>query len=394
MLQNIIIWYGISIFCGNFLYVDFGVFFLNFEEWQPQLLGVLEWIKNCHKRDGDEDTIYQTSSSGRIFEDLFGYFFCKKFFLPPFSTSRWLENRGSKKRRFWKVDIFRGKCLKGCIHLEGKMIFQTSMIMFHVNLQGCKVILTQIYPFGHDFFLWCLESFGSFGVSSPQNFLHIPRKFNCSPLKNHGLKMNVLLGIPILRGELLNFRGVCSWSLSFWFRFFEKSKMVWLKKLRKNDAKGWSPKRRYVSIQKILPQNMATTKSGVWNSKILVDTTNGDFKIPSWWFQTSSIFTLSRGRFPFWRIFFRWVGSTTNQQMVTLRSPTRWVHHLLDMNGAWILTQPKNRAGFLAFWRSDMEKSWPAGWSSCWGTPRNPSWASWEGSCAYTLEVSSQELSK
>ena len=34
--------------------------------------------------------------------------------------------------------------------------------------------------------------------------------------------MNVLLGIPILRGELLNFRGVCSWSLSFLIQIFWK----------------------------------------------------------------------------------------------------------------------------------------------------------------------------
>ena len=33
-------------------------------------------------------------------------------------------------------------------------------------------------------------------------------KFKSSPLKNGGWKMSFLLGLPIFRGELLNFRGV------------------------------------------------------------------------------------------------------------------------------------------------------------------------------------------
>ena len=37
-----------------------------------------------------------------------------------------------------------------------------------------------------------------------------------------------------------------------------------------------------------------------------------------WWFQTFFIFTPIWGRFPIWLIFFRWVGSTTNQ--FTLRN--------------------------------------------------------------------------
>ena len=35
--------------------------------------------------------------------------------------------------------------------------------------------------------------------------------------------------------------------------------------------------------------------------------------IPRWWFQIFFIFTLIWGRFLFWLIFFKWVGSTTNQ---------------------------------------------------------------------------------
>ena len=35
--------------------------------------------------------------------------------------------------------------------------------------------------------------------------------------------------------------------------------------------------------------------------------------ISGWWFQIFFIFTPIWGRFPIWRIFFRWVGSTTNQ---------------------------------------------------------------------------------
>ena len=40
--------------------------------------------------------------------------------------------------------------------------------------------------------------------------------------------------------------------------------------------------------------------------------------ISGWWFQTFFMFTPIWGRFPFWLIFFRWVGSTTNQ--IFLRS--------------------------------------------------------------------------
>ncbi len=36
-------------------------------------------------------------------------------------------------------------------------------------------------------------------------------------------------------------------------------------------------------------------------------------KIPRWWFQIFFMFTPTWGRFPIWLIFFRWVGSTTNQ---------------------------------------------------------------------------------
>ena len=35
--------------------------------------------------------------------------------------------------------------------------------------------------------------------------------------------------------------------------------------------------------------------------------------VTGWWFQTFFIFTPTWGRFPFWLIFVRWVGSTTNQ---------------------------------------------------------------------------------
>ena len=35
--------------------------------------------------------------------------------------------------------------------------------------------------------------------------------------------------------------------------------------------------------------------------------------IPGWWFQIFFIFTPIWGRFPIWLIFFKWVGSTTNQ---------------------------------------------------------------------------------
>ena len=35
--------------------------------------------------------------------------------------------------------------------------------------------------------------------------------------------------------------------------------------------------------------------------------------IPGWWFQRFCIFTSIWGRFPIWRIFFKGVGSTTNQ---------------------------------------------------------------------------------
>ena len=168
MLQNIIIWYGISIFCGNFLYVDFGVFFSKLRRVATATFRSFGMDKKLPQKRWRWRYHIPNIILRKNFRRSFRLLFLQEVFLPPFSTSRWLENRGSKKRRFWKVDIFRGKCLKGCIHLEGKMIFQTSMIMFHVNLQGCKVILTQIYPFGHDFFLWCLESFGSFGVSSPQ----------------------------------------------------------------------------------------------------------------------------------------------------------------------------------------------------------------------------------
>ncbi len=34
---------------------------------------------------------------------------------------------------------------------------------------------------------------------------------------------------------------------------------------------------------------------------------------PRWWFQIFFMFIPTWGRFPFWLIFFKWVGSTTNQ---------------------------------------------------------------------------------
>ena len=38
--------------------------------------------------------------------------------------------------------------------------------------------------------------------------------------------------------------------------------------------------------------------------------------VSGWWFQIFFIFTHIWGRFPFWLIFFRWVGSTTNQVLL------------------------------------------------------------------------------
>ena len=41
-----------------------------------------------------------------------------------------------------------------------------------------------------------------------------PPKFNSSPLKNDGWKTAFLLGRPIFRGELLNYRGVNTWRVA------------------------------------------------------------------------------------------------------------------------------------------------------------------------------------
>ena len=46
-----------------------------------------------------------------------------------------------------------------------------------------------------------------------------------------------------------------------------------------------------------------------------------------WWFQIFFMFTPTWGNDPIWRIFFRWVGSTTNQKMI---EKVTWSKHLKD----------------------------------------------------------------
>ena len=97
-----------------------------------------------------------------------------------------MENRGSKKkRRFWKVDIFRGPTCLPRLRLFEKlrsihwdMIFSCGVLKLLLMEEILHQLIWRIY----------------------QNLLHLPRKFNSSPLKNHGWKMNVLVGFPILRG--------------------------------------------------------------------------------------------------------------------------------------------------------------------------------------------------
>ena len=55
-----------------------------------------------------------------------------------------------------------------------------------------------------------------------------------------------------------------------------------LKKLPKNDAKGWSPKRRYVSKEKHPSPKHGNNQIRDLNfNDFFVDTTNGDIKIPN-----------------------------------------------------------------------------------------------------------------
>ena len=66
----------------------------------------------------------------------------------------------------------------------------------------------------------CKKSCFTFTAGIPKsNKDSTPRKFNSSPLKNDGWKMSFLLGLPIFRGYMLDFRGVCSsffWGVGIW----------------------------------------------------------------------------------------------------------------------------------------------------------------------------------
>ena len=64
-------------------------------------------------------------------------------------------------------------------------------------------------------------------------------------------------------------------------------------------------------------ENNTTTKNPRQRERISVSRWKW---LTRWWFQIFFIFIPSWGRFPFWLIFFKWVGSTTNQlKMVRAR---------------------------------------------------------------------------
>ena len=67
-----------------------------------------------------------------------------------------------------------------------------------------------------------------------------------------------------------------------------------------------------------------------------------------WWFQICFIFTPICGRFPIWRIFFRWVGSTTNQEMVSAETPSAWCPLSLNpfLSGGHWLPPPAHQPGY------------------------------------------------
>ena len=73
--------------------------------------------------------------------------------------------------------------------------------------------------------------------------------------------------------------------------------------------------------------------------KTIVSFWDGPFLgITRWWFQIFFMFTPIWGRFPIWLIFFRWVGSTTNQIMLVLeRVPIPGHHNLAGIRVNCIL---------------------------------------------------------
>ncbi len=71
-------------------------------------------------------------------------------------------------------------------------------------------------------------------------------------------------------------------------------------------------------------------------------------KITRWWFQTFVIFTPIWGRFPFWLIFFRWVGSTTNQIIIICIYPP--TQDAIVANKALVVGIPKPKNVISSWW--------------------------------------------
>ena len=76
-----------------------------------------------------------------------------------------------------------------------------------------------------------------------------------------------------------------------------------------------------------------------------------------WWFQICFIFTPIWGRFPFWLIFFRWVGSTTSQKRITTQFDSAFSGGL---KGVQIVLYPRTWG---ARWNSPI---WRRIAASCW----------------------------
>ena len=167
----------------------------------------------------------------------------------------------------WKINIEPEKMMVWKMILN---LFQGVWnLRFHVNLMGCTVFF---------FFFW-----GGGGRSGDPRDLRISKSY---PRYTS----------TITKDEYI------PWKMIRWWCWFIHPKMTWeyMRYLEIPPKVGEDD----VSLDQIWDPSPWGWEGAPWWYHWT--------DLSRWWFQILFIFTLLGGRFPFWLIFFKWVGSTTN----------------------------------------------------------------------------------